>query len=326
MFWAAVNYNTRLVEMVGEVPDYDSTSTTFPDGFEIVLDVEENITPGNYYYVNNSFILQSPTYSIVDIIDAIKNNYTDEQENYIISRLPEYLTYVEDGTSYNIVEGDSTSILQWRTDNYASTFNIAQNILGKKTYLDSFNTLNYRSDFDIYNDIDTTGMNVVYDSEIWLSMEYTIPKNINLIKLTVDNENIKCYISVYLASNEWKYYAGTTTNHGVTTGILTEYDDTTSASEAYIDLDNGINRYSFPKDLQIKLCRIYFLTPDSQIDFNLTKFDLVQQVSADDLTAGTISTEYIVVTSPDGKTTFDGNTITIRDESNNIRVLLGRLN
>jgi hypothetical protein len=185
--------------------------------------------------------------------------------------------------------------------------------------MDSYNVL---SDGD-----STSTIEIGYDStsEIYLTSIFPDEKLTNLVKLYVAEDNVRIYYSYSVNNVDWTYLAATTGDHAVVTGILTEYSDSTSAAAAYIELDAGQNVLQTPDNIQIKYGRVHFISPSGSLTATLSQYVWSEVISFDDITAGTINTGFVTITSPDGKMVITGNSMTCKDGSGVTRAIFGEL-
>jgi len=288
---------------------------------------------------------------IGDIVEAIKNNYSESELDTEISMLEELLTvdsdfldvdgtsvtlienYDNDGTGYwdyDVTYGDSTAITAWRLINYANTYNQARRELGYTLFSDEYNVYTTRAEMEEYNKLidgdSTSTIEISYsDSTSWISVEYPTDRQTNLVKTNVEETGVRVYFAYSMNNINWVYYAATTGDHGPTTGILTEYSTSGLAEAAYVELDAGLNTLQLPSTVQMRYGKVFLISPSGELTVNMSQYSWSETIYFDDISAGTLNTGFVTITSPDGKTVFDGNTITIKDASNNTRVILGEL-
>ena len=293
------------------------------------------------------------TYIESDLINGIQNLASTEEEDYIIAGLETLLTssgifvsvsgidvttisgYVNDGTGYwdyTVTSGTDEEVVSWRLANYADTFRQAYRSQGFNVFEDTYTTISGRSDMEEYDKLfdasNATGIELTYSgTDGYLSVEYPSDRTTNLIRTNVDVADVRCYFGYSLNNTDWSYLAATIGDHAVISGALnlTAYDNATDAKAAYIILDSGTNRYSMPDGVQMRYGKMFFTIDSGSNTVAVSDYSWTDQIYFDDITAGTLNTGFVTITSPDGKTTFDGNSIKVRDESGQVRIELGLL-
>ena len=235
----------------------------------------------------------------------------------------------------------ATTASGWRAEGFRDAWNQSYRANNFIVFNDNINTPLYKADMMEYDNLidgnNSSNISFNYNdtSYSWLSLEYPTERTTNLIKVGVTNSGINAYFAYSVDSVNWICLADPGYTHVSTT--LSGYDSTTvsgidnyvtfsGVEDYYCTLSSGINTYTTSDNFRMKYFKMFFYTTASGTnDATLSLFSCGQQTYIEDLAAGTIDTSRLVISSPDGKTTFDGNTIIIKDTLGNTRVELGLL-
>jgi hypothetical protein len=273
---------------------------------------------------------------LTDIIDNI--NLPDDDLDLIIEDFISDHNYYFGSTATEGASGVdyATTALEWREEEFHNTWNQAYRSQGYVVVDDNIRTNIYRDDMLAYDglfdgDPDTAilfssdpasgSFTTTSPSGAWISIEYPIERTTNLIKINIDESDISVCFGYSVDNINWSFLSAPLSAH---TGTLREYTTFEDALDNYYTL-SGDNTLNTTFNFRMRYFKIFFVPDENVTDINVSLLNCGQQTYIEDLAAGTIDTSKLVISSPDGKTTFDGNTITIRDANNVVRVELGLL-
>jgi len=263
---------------------------------------------------------------LTDIIDNIY--LSDDDLDIIIG------DFISDPNYYF---GTATTSAGWREESFRDTWNQAYRSKNYIVFNDNINTPMYKDDMLAYDslidgDSDTAlffssdptsgSFTTVSPSGAWVSIEYPVERTTNLIKVNIDESNVGVCFGYSIDNINWNFLSAPASAH--TNTSLTEYTTLEDALENYYTLD-GDNTLNTTFNFRMRYFKMYFVPDDNVEEVNLSLFNCGQQTYIEDLAAGTINTNKLIISSPDGKTTFNGNTIIIKDSNNIVRVELGLL-
>lgn len=290
-------------------------------------------------------------YTIKDIVNAIKNNYTKSQEDNIISMLVDVATIsgswstvsgtdiydtisgTVSGTTYSgvwnetITSGTPSEIATWRLNNYRDVFTQAQRAMNQRVYFDSITTVSGREDMstwdNLLDDDTSTGVSYTVSSDLHIELQKPTAAWTTAVRARVDVATAKAYFAYSENDSDWYYYSSASGSHTVSGTNLTKWDTEADAKTNYVALELGNNIMPLPSGIEGQYFRMYLTGSGYTVE--IADFDWSNVISADDINAGSLNTSLVQISDSGGKMIISGSTIKIYNDNNDLIVELGEL-